>query len=197
MSPDSLNIALSSFRPVCLQEICDLQLSSRFDIKYTISANKAEQFLEKLRNYYCILEIDRKRSFSYSTIYFDTDDFLFYNQHVKGKLERNKVRIRKYNDSGISFLEVKKKTNRYRTIKYRSELSSGDLFASFAPGFVREHIPGPELTLSPVIINSFRRLTLCSQETCERITMDFNLKFTRGENAAEFPFISVIEQKYV
>ena len=57
---------------------------------------------------YKVLEIDMIRSFPYHTTYLDTPDFLFYTQQLRGKLNRHKIRYRRYESTGISFLEIKK-----------------------------------------------------------------------------------------
>ena len=74
-----------------------------------------------LSNHYQVLEINNMRILPYSTTYLDTSDYLFYYQHVRGEFERYKLRYRKYEATNESFLEIKKKTNKGRTIKWRIE----------------------------------------------------------------------------
>ena len=111
--------ALSSLNPIGLEEIGCLKLMSRFDTKYLFSVRKLSDLIDHLEGKYKVLEIGNLRVFPYHTTYMDTPDYLFYNQHVRGELGRHKIRYRIYESTGDSFLEVKKKTNKRRTIKYR------------------------------------------------------------------------------
>ena len=45
----------------------------------------------------------------YSTLYFDTNDKILYKHHHNKKGNRHKIRMRKYIDSNICFLEIKKR----------------------------------------------------------------------------------------
>ena len=66
-----------------------------------------------------ILQIDGKRKHDYKSLYFDTEDRKFYNDHHNQRVNRYKVRYREYVDSGLVFLEIKCKNNKGKTIKKR------------------------------------------------------------------------------
>ncbi len=69
-----------------------------------------------------------KRLNHYRTLYFDTPDFELYLLHVNGRADRYKVRSREYTDTHLSYLEVKHRTPKDRTIKERlSTARAGDL----------------------------------------------------------------------
>jgi len=123
---------------------------------------------------------------------------LFYNQHFNGKLERHKVRLRTYESTGQSFLEVKTKTNKNRTIKYRLDnYTFSGSFDGVSSGFINEHSSIDPMTLRPVLFNSFIRATLISFATIERITIDFNVSFTATGSGAhiEMPYLAIAELK--
>ena len=61
---------------------------------------------------YNILEVNNDKFSEYESLYFDQEDFKFYNDHHRGKSNRLKIRIRKYKSNGLAFLEVKKKAQR-------------------------------------------------------------------------------------
>jgi hypothetical protein len=196
-TPDIIEV-LDSLKPIGLEEMDNVRLMNRFDTKYVLSVSKIPDFLTMLNGNYKVLEINKKRSSSYITTYLDTDDYLFFNQHVTGKLERNKVRYRKYETTGTTFLEVKKRTNKSRTIKWRIENNPGsdNQCDENACEFISSYIPQRSLILKPVIINRFSRVTLVGTEFNERITIDYDISFSdTGSNQANFPFISVIEVK--
>jgi hypothetical protein len=189
---------LDTFHPIGLNEMDNVRLMDRVDTKYVMSVLKLNDLLTRLDGGYLVLEIDGNRFFSYRTTYLDTSDYLFFNQHVTGKFERSKVRFRKYENTGVTYLEVKKRTNKNRTVKWRIEndLDSENKCDKKASDFIEEYIPERSLVLKPVLINRFNRVTLVGAENNERITIDYNLSFsdTNG-NQISFPFITIIELK--
>ena len=189
---------LNSFVPLGLNEMDNVRLMNRTDIKYVLSFTRIPDLLASLDGSYKILEINNERSFTYSTTYLDTADYLFFNQHVTGKLERNKVRYRKYEVTGTTFLEVKKRTNKNRTVKHRIEnkLNSDGLCDITAHEFLKEYIPQRPLLLRPVLINRFKRITLVGKEIGERVTIDYNMYFSNPDGInRNMPFIAIIELK--
>jgi hypothetical protein len=149
-------------------------------------------------DHFHVLEICNMRILTYSTTYLDTDDCLFYNQHVRGEYDRHKIRYRKYEATEESFLEIKKKTNKGRTIKWRiaGKPSSGT-FDSQASGFLREHLPVSSILVRPTLLNQFTRITLAGFELKERVTIDFNISFTRPETMEHInlPYLAIAELK--
>ena len=193
-----INDVLNSFRTVGLEAMDTTRLMNRIDTKYVLSIRKLPELLIRMDGAYRVLEINNNRLFSYFTTYLDTNDFLFFNQHVTGKLERNKVRYRKYETTGITYLEVKRRTNKDRTIKWRIEhnLTPGSECDEKARDFIKEYVPQKPLLLKPVLINSFKRITLVGSEINERITIDQDLSYsdTTG-NQVRFPSVAIIEHK--
>ena len=193
-----INEILDTFRPVGLEDIGNSRLMNRIDTKYLISIKKVPELLKRMDGDYRVLDMNNNRIFSYYTTYLDTDDFMFYNQHVTGRLSRNKVRYRKYETTGLTFLEIKHKTNKNRTIKWRIEHnpSPGNECDSIACEFINEYLPHKTLRLKPVLISSFNRITLLGSEINERITIDSDLTYFDLEgNRAGFPFVAIIEHK--
>ena len=189
---------LGTFKPVGLDEIGNSRLMNRVDTKYLTSVRKVPELLKKMDGAYKVLEIDDNRIFSYYTTYLDTDDFLFFNQHVTGRLSRNKVRYRRYQTTGLTYLEVKRRTNKSRTIKWRIEhnLVPGNECDETANEFLNEYLPSPSLKLRPVLISSFKRITLVGSEINERITIDQDLSYLDLQgNQVMFPSVAIIEHK--
>jgi hypothetical protein len=188
---------LNSFTPVGLNEMDEVKLMNRVETKYLFSANKLHDLLIQLPVNYKILEIDSLRDFPYHTTYLDTPDHMFFTQQVRGKLNRYKLRYRRYESSLTSFLEVKKKTNKKRTKKWRIEkyLSTMDTDIEVSD-FLRRYLPSDFHDLQPVLINRFYRITLVGKEIKERITLDFDLSFSGvGGITSELPFLGVAELK--
>lgn len=117
---DNLNkLNLNQFNNINLEDLNQVKLLNRKDTKYIFHENNLPNLLNKLSSSFKILEINNKRKFFYESIYFDTDDFMFYNQHHNEKRSRFKVRFRKYDATNNVFFEIKKKNNKNRTIKKR------------------------------------------------------------------------------
>jgi hypothetical protein len=188
---------LSSFLPIGLDEMDKVILMNRMETKYVFSAKKLPDLLTKLSGSYKVLEIDRVRAFPYRTTYLDTSDHLFYTQQVRGKLNRHKIRYRIYESTGLSFLEIKMKTNKNRTIKWRIENSLKTNFPDEdATAFIKGYLPYGFLDLRPVLINEFTRITLVGLELKERITLDYNLIFSTPEGRVSvLPFLAIAELK--
>lgn len=197
MTNDIITNAVMGHRSVSLEEIDNLNLMDRAESKYIIPFRKIPFFLNKIDSYYRVLEIDGLRIFRYHNVYFDTPDFLFYNQHITGKLPRSKVRLREYENNGITYLEVKKRTNTNRVKKWR--VASGefrDRLQENEVSFIAEHLKCLPGVLIPVLINRFKRITLASCSDEERVTVDFDLSWSslKGD-VFTFPYLSVVEIK--
>ena len=94
---------LNDFQAVSLKELDKVKLLDRQDTKFVFNQIHIPLILEKIKPFYRILEINNDRVFTYDTTYFDTDDFLFYNQHHNENRKRFKVRFRKYSSNNKSF----------------------------------------------------------------------------------------------
>ena len=157
---------------------------------------KLPALLDLLSTSYMVLEIENSRDFAYHTTYLDTPDFLLLNQQLRGKLNRYKVRYRRYEASGMTFLEIKKKNNKLRTIKWRIENKQIGTFDNAASVFLKDYYPLNTSDLKPALINGFSRITLVGKEFKERITLDSDLQFSSPEGRnVKLPFLAIAEIK--
>ncbi|MBL0342143.1 MAG: VTC domain-containing protein [Bacteroidetes bacterium] len=115
---ESIPQYLKAFKPIGLVELDKVALLDRMDTKYVFTIEQLPMFLDRLKDTYCVLEINNNSMFHYESLYFDTDAFYLFNQHFVG-LNRYKVRFRKYVESNQSFFEIKFKNNKSRTVKTR------------------------------------------------------------------------------
>jgi hypothetical protein len=188
---------LKGFDPVGLDGITGVRYMNRIDTKYLFSMSKLPELLKNIMPLYKTLEIDRQREFRYKTVYFDTPELLFYNQHVTGKLNRAKVRIRTYETNGLTFLEVKQKSNKGRTSKSRQEKEPGDMnHIQQSREFLTELISANADTLKAVVNTGFTRITLVNLGKAERITIDYNITWNNMKgDCVEMPFLAIAEIK--
>ncbi len=168
-----------------LNEMDQVKLMNRVDTKFWFHKDQLPEIFEKVKEDYLILQINEKSELLYSTVYFDTSKDSMYTAHHNGKLNRYKVRLRTYVESGINFLEIKKKNNKGRTIKNRISSTINLLFEESEKDFVNLNCPYECDELSPTLQNVFHRITLVNKNLNERCTIDLNLKFeTETENIA-------------
>jgi hypothetical protein len=188
---------LNFLTPIGLHEMDGVKLMNRVETKYVFCADRLPEMLNLVKGSYKVLAIDELRYFPYCTTYLDTSDFLFYTQQVRGKLNRYKVRYRRYESTGASYLEIKKKTNKKRTIKWRIEnLLKPDSPDTEALQFIKKYLPNGFPDLHPVLISGFTRITLVGNECKERITLDYNLTFASPYGKISgFPFLAIAELK--
>jgi hypothetical protein len=199
---DNFNTILQTFSPISLTEMDRVELMDRKEMKYVFCANRLSEILQKASQYYQILEIESLRNFVYHTTYLDTCDLQFYNHHVCGKLNRFKVRYRIYESTGGSFLEIKCKSNKMRTIKWRIKNNmQKNKFDEQAENFLANHI-GSDKCIKPILDNWFNRITLVGIGFNERVTLDFNLSFAEIDSDAsntekiELPYLAIAEIKF-
>jgi len=171
---------IASFDPISLSEMDSVKLMNRVDTKFLIGSKQLNVLLQKAQEHYRIVEIDGLRITPYSTIYFDTEDARMYMMHHNGKLNRYKIRMRSYVNSGISFLEIKNKNNKGRTSKKRIGITSNQFelkeLEEVGTEFIQQTINEP-FSLVPKLQILFHRITLVDKYLTERVTLDTRLSF--------------------
>ncbi|MDA3822817.1 MAG: VTC domain-containing protein, partial [Bacteroidales bacterium] len=114
-----LEESIANMEAISLEEMDHVKLMRRRDTKFVVPTDKLASIIELVQDKYKVLEIDQQRIHSYQTLYYDTPYLEMYQNHHNGRLNRYKVRVRKYLTSDVSFLEVKFKNNKRETIKKR------------------------------------------------------------------------------
>lgn len=191
-----LSDILTQFKPISLEEMDSVKLLNRTDTKYVLSQEQLIDILQDISTDYSILEINNTRLNSYKTLYFDTPDRLFYLNHHNAKPNRYKVRMRKYVDSGLCFLEVKYKS-KGRTDKKRKTIKDFKFELSSKKNEMIAKIFNEKLELEPTLWNSFSRITLVNNKEKERLTLDLNLSFESFDytRKKDLHFLAIAEVK--
>ncbi len=189
----TMNALIQKFQPISLSEMGGIRLMNRTDTKFVTSIDKLMTLLQMAVGEYRVQEIDGKRNMSYATIYYDSHDYAFYNAHHDGHAGRQKVRVRSYVDSKLSFLEVKTKDNHGKTHKSRIRLHDGQETIDF----LRQSVRIDPTLLEQKIENQFSRITLVNKAKTERLTIDTNLQFNNLSTGQQcsLPQIAIIELK--
>ncbi|MDA9849970.1 polyphosphate polymerase domain-containing protein [Flavobacteriaceae bacterium] len=186
---------LLNFDKITLAEMNSVSLMKRVDTKFILKESQLLEVLSKLYEDYKILEIDQERLMKYSTLYFDSENKKCFNDHHNGKLNRYKIRMRKYLVSDICFLEIKKKNNLGITNKIRRQIKDFEtnLTTESKEFIIESNINN--LLLEPSLYNNFSRMTLVNKNEPERITIDVDLSFSFRNDKKKFDKLVVVEIK--
>jgi hypothetical protein len=186
---------LTHFRPVSLNQLNHLKLMNRTDSKFVLPIHLLPILLQKASRFYQILEIKDHRLFLYKTEYLDSPEMDLYLDHHNQRLNRFKIRYRTYTESNLTFLEIKRKTNKAKTLKSRIEVCEESQLCDQHYQFIESVVPLKERTLVVQSTNHFNRITLISFESNERITLDYNLTMENQHGKIELNHIAIAEVK--
>lgn len=208
-----LYTTLKWFAPISLSQLnSTVQLLDRVETKYMIHLSQLPALLAHFQEHFFVLEIKDNVLFTYDNVYMDTKNYDFYFQHLQEKKQRTKVRTRHYVESGdLVFFEYKQKIkNLVRKFRYQYGIDNHGLVTNEAIKFYEgifwsiygDH---PHQLIFPVLGNTYNRLTLCSKQNDERLTIDLNLSFsdlrqegdTKDPQKVPIPNVVIIESKSV
>lgn len=214
-----LEASANAFGSISLADLGHARLMNRTDTKFLLPARQLPSLLDALSADYRWLEVDGHRLCPYETLYYDTLDLRLYHDHQAGRLNRYKIRQRRYVQSDLAFTEVKHKTRKSRTIKSRipyvgpvtfgatngKSVNNGAGLTSLdaaSRAFVQQMIRADNPTrsfdlagLRPVLWVGYTRLTLVHGSTAERVTFDLNLTFRNADGHVSYPQLVVAELK--
>ena len=176
---------LESYRSVSLAEMGKVKLLNRVDTKFVTTRKGLCDLLRLASDDYFIQEIEGRKVMPYTTLYFDTPDRQMYAEHQRGRKNRQKIRVRRYESSGVSFLEVKRKNNKGRTDKKRMEIADRVPQPSEYSEFLAKYSRYNPLNLKPQLSNAFYRITLVNSAMTERLTIDTDLRFVNEVTGIE------------
>ncbi|MCB0397473.1 MAG: polyphosphate polymerase domain-containing protein [Flavobacteriales bacterium] len=190
--PDILN----SFEAISLEEMDRVKLMNRVDTKFVFPLYQLEDILQSLSPDYKVLEVNNNRISRYESLYFDTKGFDLYHHHHRGKMNRFKVRFRKYVESELDFFEVKFKNNKGRTIKDRvRQAPSGDQIRDDAEHLLQEKTRMDADQLEAKLWVNYSRITLVNKHSTERVTIDLDLRFKNEHQTSELQNLVIAEVK--
>ena len=186
---------ITEFSTISLDEMDDVKLMSRNDTKFAFKANKMPFLLQKLLDFYRVLAIDGKLIHDYKSLYYDTEIRKFYLDHHNGRVNRNKIRFREYVGSSLTFLEIKLKNNKGKTIKKRMKVDGITNELSDKQQKYVEKVIGKPMSVSAKQWINFSRITFVHKTQKERLTMDVNLTFKNNKDNGDMKHIVIAEVK--
>ena len=203
---------VQSFEPISLKQMEGVKLMNRIDTKYAVPISVLPHILEAAKADYFVQEIDGKRIATYDTMYYDTDSLDMYVRHHDRQLVRQKIRVRQYVDSNLTFLEIKRKNNKGRTSKKRIIVPGFTITADTPSVLMHKHKEDEAVTvesfigaksrynwsdITPHLWTKFHRITLVNRAKTERLTIDMDLVWDNiisGEKRS-FTDLVIIELK--
>lgn len=178
---------VNQLKPITLEEMSGIKLMNRTDTKFVTNKHKLAEMLKMVQGKYYAQFTNESMIAEYITTYWDTDTLRFYFDHHNGRAPRQKVRVRTYVGSDLTFLEVKTKNNHGRTKKKRIEVPSQEVktVQAEADPFLDKLVHSSLDAFHPTVQNHFHRITLVNYEKTERLTIDFNVQFHNFETQAD------------
>lgn len=171
-------------------------LLARADTKFMLPLEALPGLLRALRPHHGVILAGAERIATYDTDYFDLPALRAYDDHVRGRAPRHKVRARHYPDRGVSFLEVKCRTNRGRTEKLRRPHPFGQRLLSEEEVDWALRITGwPGRVLLPQARTRFQRIALAALDSNERVTVDVGLRLERPPSVRSLDGLAIVEVK--
>lgn len=177
---------LQQFAPITLQQMESVKLMNRIDTKYVVTIRQLPVILSMAKTDYYAQDINGVRLATYDTVYYDTDGLDMYLRHHDRQLVRQKIRVRRYVDTDLTFLEIKRKNNKGRTKKKRIEVPGFNLTGGIigkgktditVEDFVAAKSRYTWDAISPKLRTAFRRITLVNKAMTERLTIDLDLSW--------------------
>ena len=175
---DKIDQLVDVMEPISLKEMDSIKLMNRIDKKYMININRLPLLLQMASNDYYVQFTDGQRRFVYRSCYYDTPDADFYRIHQSGRLRRQKIRVREYVSSHLTFLEIKNKSNKGRTSKKRIEVPNTEVLdQETARAYIDANAEFGSCQIAKRLQNSFYRITLVNKKKTERLTIDIKINF--------------------
>lgn len=187
---------LQQFESIDLAEMERVKLMNRTDSKFTFTVSQFDLIMKEISSNYRVLEVNGKKFNRYKTLYYDTAGLDLYAEHHNGKLNRYKIRHRTYVESNTGFLEVKFKNNKGRTIKTRvNENEVPMTWKGDSEFFLVKTLPFSPTILKPVLWVNYSRCTLVHKTEAERLTIDTDLEFIKGDVSKQLTGLIIAEVK--
>jgi len=194
MPLNHIHTSIQNYATISLAEMNDVKLMDRVETKYILSAKQLPQILNQLQNDYRVVSIDDVVMPTYKTVYFDTDSLYFFKEHHRKRNNRYKVRFRNYVDSNLTYLEVKHKQNG-RVDKQRVKVENNNYLLDAENQLFLKDANIDQTDLKKQLTNYYKRITLVSNHSVERVTFDMNINFKYQEVETSLDNIVIVELK--
>ncbi|MER6353142.1 VTC domain-containing protein [Streptomyces sp. NPDC001634] len=191
-SPLAAGLGLRALRGATLAEVdAAAALQHRIDRKYLLPVDRARLLVDRLADSHHVLDLAGRRTTSYLSTYFDTEQLGAWRAHVQRRRRRWKVRTRLYAEDGLCRVEVKTKDGRGATVKHalKSPTHAYGQLDHSAAEFIdevlrRADIPVTAAMLTPAAEIRYVRAALADLDRGSRVTFDGLLTCHHGGRTA-------------
>lgn len=177
----------------------DIRKFNRFELKYLLDYEFAQEVMEKLKKYMNPdSHGDKLGTYFLSSLYYDTEDFRFFWEKIEGEKFRRKLRIRMYEDDKQitdktkAFVEIKQRMNKVTQkrriiVPYKDALTLCNERKAIKVDPEDQYVADEILhmlhtyQLSPQCITSYQRRAFNGTDADPglRVTFDTNLRYRR------------------
>jgi hypothetical protein len=178
---------------ITLEELVEVaELLHRTDRKYVVTEAQLSELVVALEGDVRVLSVEGRRSARYDSVYFDTPQRESYLASAHRRRRRFKVRTRSYLDSQQTYLEVKVRDARRRTVKLRTPYAFDDrgilnaaAYEFLTQIFIEHGLAHDAVAaLVPTLHTEFCRVTLFIPSAGCRMTLDTELRLDRPDGDA-------------
>ncbi|MET8953035.1 polyphosphate polymerase domain-containing protein [Streptomyces sp. NPDC004393] len=182
-------LGLSALRGATLAEVdAAASLQHRTDRKYLVPLDHARDFVARLADSHRVLDLAGRRTTSYLSTYFDTEELGAWRAHAQRRRRRWKVRTRLYAEDGLCRVEVKTKDGRGATVKHALKVPAAEYgeLTTRSSQFVdevldRARVPVTAKELSAAAEVRYVRAALADLDHGSRVTLDGALTCHQGD----------------
>ncbi len=203
---DGLYGILNDFASISLDELnATMSLMERIEKKYLVTLDDLWSIIKRFQKTYQVLSIKDNVIFNYDNIYMDTSDFLFFQLHENNSPKRTKIRTREYVESDLAFFEFKQRegdivTKSRFTVDVAESKDITIEWKTFYQSMCAQlDLPYKYRNLRTSLRTAYKRITLCSKNNDERITIDFDIHIqdmrTPCQEVISFGPVAVVETK--
>ena len=194
---------IEDFSTIELSQMDTIRLMNRIDTKYLTDVITMKKVLVRALDCgYLAFELSGRRIQEYRSMYYDTPSLQMYLDHHNRRLVRQKLRTRRYETTGQTFVELKSKNNHGRTKKKRLEIAPEKYWMAAMDDevisqWLEEKMTYDRIGMAPSLETVFSRVTLVNPEKTERSTIDFDLGFNnvRCGTSANMGNLVIVEVK--
>ncbi|MFF3162199.1 polyphosphate polymerase domain-containing protein [Streptomyces sp. NPDC003273] len=173
-------LGLQDLRGATLAEVdAAAALQHRVDRKYLVPLDRARRLVAQLADSHHVLDLGGRRTTSYLSTYFDTEQLGAWRAHIQKRRRRWKVRTRLYAEDGLCRVEVKTKDGRGATVKHALRVPSAEYgeLTEHAAEFVddaleRACVPVTAKELTAAAEVRYVRAALADLDGGSRVTLD-------------------------
>ena len=154
--------------------------------KFLVPLDLLPEVVDALAEHYYYGIKDDEPVQNYRTVYYDTEDYYFFNQHRRGKFNRLKLRVRHYQDgSPMAFVEAKQKLKGRHTRKERKPIINPEnaMEEWFLQKYLYEHNLSPSDLLNQTEVE-YKRIAFIAKDFLSRASID--LEITAKHNDSEY-----------